>query len=101
MITMLQTNNQSKLPVGLPVQLSQIIIGAAAAAIVFGFFWTILTLPGNLLLISGITSSDGAQTNAFLNIFIGLMPILMGLLCVAWAYTKAVEEREYGQTLPD
>jgi hypothetical protein len=34
MITMLQTNNQSKLPVGLPVQLSQIIIGAAAAAIV-------------------------------------------------------------------
>jgi hypothetical protein len=81
--------------------LSQIIIGAAVAAIVFGFFWTILTLPASLLLISNMNSADASQTVAFLNIFIGLMPILMGLLCVAWAFTKAVEEREYGQILPD
>jgi hypothetical protein len=92
---------QIKIPVVFPIQLSQIIIGAAVAAVVFGFFWTILTLPGNLLLLSGITSSDANQTVAFLSMFIGLMPILFGLVCVAWAFVKAVEEREYGQTLPD
>jgi hypothetical protein len=98
---LIKLSHRSKLPIGFPIQLSQIILGAAVAAVVFGFFWTILTLPASLLLISGMNSSDATQTVAFLNIFIGLMPILMGLLCVAWAFTKAVEEREYGQILPD
>ena len=90
-----------KLPIGLPIQLAHIIIGAGVAAIIFGFFWTVLTLPASLLLTSNITSSDGQQTVSFLNTFIGLMPILFGLVCVAWGYVKAIEEREYGQMLPD
>jgi hypothetical protein len=88
------------LPVGFPVQLSQVIIGAGVAAIVFGFFWTIITLPYSLMADASLVSSDGATTVEFIVTFTGLMPILFGLACVAWGYVKAVEEREYGQTLP-
>jgi hypothetical protein len=96
-------NHQLKiqLPVGLPIQLAAIIIGAGAAAVVFGIFWIFLTMPVALLIEGNFVSTNGQQTVQFINLFVGLMPILFGLVCVAWGYVKAVEEREYGQMLPE
>lgn len=96
--------NQTKLsfnPMFPQIKIVPLLVGLGAAAIAWGIFWTIVTLPVSELLLANIVSSEATETTQWISLFIGVMPILMGLLCVAYGLKKGQEEAAYGFTLPD
>lgn len=79
---------------------SQVIAVAGVALVIAGLFWIVFTLPVSQTIeafggVSGF-ATDAQGTVTFITIFIGAMPIIAGLIVIAWSYTRTIEERETG-----
>jgi hypothetical protein len=77
----------------------QILVAAGITIVVFGFFWLVATAPVSSLiqLYEGQSlDADIVGTMTFINVFISVLPLLVGLGVIAWGWVKTVEERETG-----
>jgi len=77
----------------------QIIVVAGITIVVVGLFWVAATAPVSSLtaLYQGqALDSDIMGTVLFIQTFISVLPLLIGLGVIAWGWVKTVEERETG-----
>ena len=77
----------------------QIIVAAGITIVVCSFFWLVATAPVSSLiqLYEGqALDADIMGTVLFIQVFISVLPLLIGLGVIAWGWVKTVEEREYG-----
>lgn len=81
------------------VQVIQVLVVGAICIMIGGLFWMVFTIaPSAIIDIQGVDSySDDAQvTVQFMNAAIIAIPILTGIVVLAWGITRAIEERETG-----
>jgi membrane protease YdiL (CAAX protease family) len=80
----------------------QILIAAGITIVIFGFFWLVATAPvTNLIGLytdAGGLDADIVGTMTFIDTFIKVLPLLVGLGVIAWGWVRTVEERETGFT---
>lgn len=77
----------------------QIIVAAGITIVIASFFWLAATAPVSSLtaLYQGQTlDADIMGTVLFIQTFISVLPLLIGLSVMAWGWVKTVEERETG-----
>ena len=77
----------------------QIIVAAGITIVIVGLFWIAATAPVSsltALLLGQTLDSDLMGTVFFIDVFIKVLPLLIGLSVTAWGWVKTVEEREYG-----
>lgn len=79
---------------------AQVIAVGGIALVIAGLFWIVFTLPASSAIeaFGGVSSfaADAQGTVTFITLFIGAMPIIVGLFIIAWSYTRTIEERETG-----
>ncbi len=77
----------------------QIIVVAGITIVVLGLFWLAATAPVSSLtaLYQGqALDADIMGTVLFIQVFISVLPLLIGLGVIAWGWVRTVEERETG-----
>lgn len=75
----------------------QVIMVFFLTLVIGGLFWIVFTYPYSATIASGMTfRSDATNTILFFNLMIGGIPIIVGLVGLAWSFTRTIEERETG-----
>jgi hypothetical protein len=80
--------------------ITQVVVVGGLCLFIVGLFWIVFTLPTSSTITSmgGVSAfaSDAQATVTFIDIFIGAMPIIAGIIVMAWGFTRTIEERETG-----
>lgn len=75
-----------------------VLVVGGVCLIIAGLFWMIFTYPVSILTDTiGLTfRDDAALTVSGIKVFVGAMPILVGIWLLAWGFTRTTQERETG-----
>lgn len=78
----------------------QVVVVGGLCLIIVGLFWIVFTMPTSTIIndLGGTSSfnTDAQPTVTFITVFIGAMPIIAGIITMAWGFTRTIEERETG-----
>lgn len=78
----------------------QVVVVGAVCLIIVGIFWIVFTMPASAIIdefggVSGF-ASDAQVTVTFIQWAIGGIPIISGILLLAWGFLRTIDERETG-----